>query len=36
MGIYCLEKQELSLDGIAEKIEKVTKEQSVDVDKLVA
>ncbi|MGD0204378.1 MAG: AbrB/MazE/SpoVT family DNA-binding domain-containing protein [Candidatus Bathyarchaeia archaeon] len=27
---------ELSLDDIAEKIEKVTKEQSIDVDKLVA
>ena len=28
--------EELSLDDIAEKIEKVTKEQSIDVDKLVA
>ena len=28
--------KELSLDDIAEKIEKVTKEQSIDVDKLVA
>ena len=28
--------KELSLDEIAEKIEKVTKEQSIDVDKLVA
>jgi AbrB family looped-hinge helix DNA binding protein len=27
---------ELSLDDIAEKIEKVTREQSIDVDKLVA
>ena len=28
--------EELSLDDIAEKIEKVTREQSIDVDKLVA
>ena len=28
--------KELSLDDIAEKIEKVTREQSIDVDKLVA
>jgi len=28
--------KELSLDDIAEKIEKVTKEQSIDVDKLIA
>jgi AbrB family looped-hinge helix DNA binding protein len=28
--------EELSLDDIAEKIDKVTKEQSIDVDKLVA
>jgi len=28
--------KKLSLDDIAEKIEKVTKEQSIDVDKLVA
>ena len=28
--------KELSLDDIAKKIEKVTKEQSIDVDKLVA
>jgi AbrB family looped-hinge helix DNA binding protein len=28
--------KEVSLDDIAEKIEKVTKEQSIDVDKLVA
>ena len=28
--------KELSLEDIAEKIEKVTKEQSIDVDKLVA
>jgi antitoxin PrlF len=28
--------KELSLDDIAEKIEKVTREQSIDVDKIVA